>query len=164
MKLISLQKFVKTVPYDTSDETSHTEEKAKQMELVESYANFLSQPLTIGMLIATDLEGNLLSEPEHYELWCKYGDFTQYGTVITPACKAYNEAKSRVLFEAVSVKIYPLGRIHIIYEDYMIDYFKEDGFSVAKKYSTSFKTISKVEDLTAINLTLTDNAKKELGL
>ena len=36
-----------------------------------NYANFLKQPLTLGMFIPCDLDGNVLEEPFNYEYFLK---------------------------------------------------------------------------------------------
>jgi len=66
---------------------------------VTEYANFLKQPLKLGMFVPCDENDVPLVEPENYDLWCKYGDFTQYGKSLTDICRPYQQAKDHVLFE-----------------------------------------------------------------
>lgn len=38
---------------------------------------------------------NPIIKPSEYELWAKYGDFTQYGVKLTQQCRPYFEAESK---------------------------------------------------------------------
>jgi hypothetical protein len=38
---------------------------------------------------------NPISRPRNYELWAKYGDYTQYGIVLTEKCLKWQEAEGK---------------------------------------------------------------------
>ena len=40
---------------------------------------------------------NPIEKPKDYELWAKYGDFTQYGKKLTEECLKWQEAKEKTL-------------------------------------------------------------------
>jgi hypothetical protein len=91
-KLISMTDFVLEQDKDFKPTRTYK-------ELVINYANFLKKPLNLGMFVPCDEKGNFLEEPIKFDLWLKYGDFTQYGNYLTNKCKPYQQAKERVLFE-----------------------------------------------------------------
>lgn len=92
MKLVSMTDFV-------LEQVKKMEPKELAYLKIFNYAKFLNQPLTLGMFVTCDSDGNVLEEPKNYDLWCKYGDFTQYGKSLTKECKEYKEAKERIFFE-----------------------------------------------------------------
>lgn len=57
------------------------------------YAEFLKQPLTLGMFVPCDLDGNVMVEPEQYKNVNEFNDFI----------KEFREAKDRVLFEGFTI-------------------------------------------------------------
>ena len=83
-----LSEFVITLEHN---EISHFED---DYEHITKYANFITQPLTKGMFIPCDEEGEVLSEPEHFEWWVNLQQMK------TPdiECSQYQQAKERVLF------------------------------------------------------------------
>lgn len=48
---------------------------------------------------------NPYKKPEHYDLWSKYGDFTQYGKSLTESVERWQQAESRTLHNPVIFKI-----------------------------------------------------------
>ena len=64
-----------------------------------NYDNFLSSLLELGQFVECDEEGKPISRPEHYDDWCKYGDFTKHGKSITPLCREYSEAQKRIILQ-----------------------------------------------------------------
>ena len=38
---------------------------------------------------------NPIEKPKHYDLWAKYGDYTQYGKVLTEKCLKWKEAEEK---------------------------------------------------------------------
>lgn len=131
MKLISmvdfvLQQYKKAIKQDT--------DFVSEMVLAWYYANFLNQPLTLGMFVPCDEKGNVLNETNVYhkdrplnEVEAEY--FYNIKT------EQYQQAKERVLFEGL-----------IVDEKYLIEVYKT------------------VEDLIQHSPTLTPNAVKQLGL
>ena len=70
-----------------------------KLHRIEKYANFLKQPLELWMFVPCNENGNVFEEPIYFELWQKYGSFTQHGEKIVPECIKYQQAKERCLFE-----------------------------------------------------------------
>lgn len=109
---------------------------------LENYANFLKQPLTLGMFVPCDLEDNVLEE---------YHNIDNKNIL-------YQEARERVLFGGFVIKNYcsVLFPKTIIYKD-IFNVFWYD--SNAEKWEVS-KYLSTVEDLVEYNLTLTESWRK----
>ena len=62
------------------------------------YATFLKQPLTLGMFVTCDKNGNVLEEPKDYKDVLLYGSSVYHYDDILK-CKNYQKAKSKVLFK-----------------------------------------------------------------
>lgn len=66
-----------------------------------NYANFLQQPITLGMFIPCDEEGNVLELPKNCNVPCSPSDWHE-GSKCAECRRevyAWDEAKERVLFE-----------------------------------------------------------------
>lgn len=59
------------------------------------YANFLKQPLKLGMFVPCDKDGSVLEEPSHFELY-KLGIAPDESQIIE--CGIYEKAKNKILF------------------------------------------------------------------
>lgn len=96
MKLIGMREFVlENIENNTGK--MKIGGAAKSLHQINEYAHFLSQPLTLGMFVPCDLDGNVLEEPK-----CMYIYNTQRFECSSEEmyqCRKYNEAKERVLFE-----------------------------------------------------------------
>ena len=68
-------------------------------ETVHNYANFLKQPLTLGMFVPSDDDGNVLEKPSHYEL---YVLGIAPNEIQIDVCGKYEIALSKVLFNGFS--------------------------------------------------------------
>jgi len=80
------------------------------------YDELLSQPLTLGMFIPCDLDGNVLEEPEWWYRYCNGATPFMNSDEIRP-CQEYKKAKSRVLFEGFKQNIFnATGSFEIINE------------------------------------------------
>lgn len=96
-RLISLREFIVEPKYwkDTEHFDNHD-----VLSLIISYANFLSQPLTISMFVPCDEEGNVLSEPdiENFDngVGVEYDNFEHYKN-------RYNAEKEKVLFDVQNI-------------------------------------------------------------
>jgi hypothetical protein len=129
-----------------------------------NYATFLKQPLKPGMFVPCHENDVPLVEPENYELWCKYGDFTQYGKSLTAICKPYKEAKERVLFEGFEYQVAPFC------DEPMLEIFdKSDNYLVYDCEDKNFQDADElffetIEDIVKYNLILTPNALKQFEL
>lgn len=114
------------------------------------YAEFLKQPLTLGMFIPCDENGKPLEEPPkitHFDPTEPVPDYVEQEFY------DYEEAKEKVLFESYQL-IYRFQK----WKSTLITKNK-DGLGQFDIYD--YKTI---EDLIPLNLTLTPNAIKQLGL
>lgn len=121
------------------------------------YANFLKQPLTLGMFVPCDLDGNFLEESINYDAY-KMGisekDF-HYNFV---DCLEYQEAKDMVLFEGFHSFMNNVsnGTFEISLETYWFSDIQENGIC--------FGQAKTLEDLIPFSLILTESAKKKIGL
>lgn len=111
-----------------------------------AYALFLKQPLTLGMFVPCDENGNVLEEPKlQSELLIVINDFMD-------KMKVYNEAKERVLFKEFKF-IEKWGGFH------RIEHFS--GNTLMVRYN---HPISSVEWLIKkmLEIELTDSAIKQI--
>lgn len=105
MKLISMTDFVLEHSHFTSKEIDYSKPSSKTFREVEAewygkilnYAQFLKQPLTLGMLVPCDETGNVMEEPISHRL---------FGQSEIPCRieKDWLKAKERVLFEGFEVR------------------------------------------------------------
>ena len=108
------------------------------------YANFLKQPLELGMFVACCQDGNILEDPEFHEPNCKneIGDYDELRY-------EYQQAKEICLFEGC------------VYDDEMDAVRNDSGLMM---YSVKYKSNDTIEDLVKYDSNLTDSAIKKLGL
>ncbi|WP_299524141.1 hypothetical protein [uncultured Lutibacter sp.] len=149
MKLISMVDYVLEQEVKLyEDETGFLNDRLVN---IFRYANFLKQPLELGMFIPCDEDGNVLEEPEklikalekvnqeYYDLKSNhYKDNERYKWAVETITsdkkyQEYQEAKERVLFKDVSE-----SRIAIVKNltqgtnPFDIEYFVEDLFTIFK--------------------------------
>ena len=136
------------------------------VQLYSQHVNLLTQPIKIGQFIACDEDGNVLEEPLHYFEWATRTlgtDLTEQEIYANQDAKLeYQEAQSRVIFSNLIIEINELG-----YKDIYSVFIKDD---VSKRFlwtidnQNGFKIVNSkattLEDLTRLNLELTDNALK----
>lgn len=84
MKLISMIDFV-------LEQLSIKQSSSEFKEAVKNYANFLKQPLHLGMFVPCDEDGNVLEEPRTNTIQDANFDIEEV--------EQYQKAKERVLFE-----------------------------------------------------------------
>ena len=108
-----------------------------------NYANFLRQPLKIEMFVPCDEDGDILDEPEDYEL-----RLTNMMTEYNDEVYRYKQAKEKVLFEGFeSYEDYECAK----YEDVYIDEEVCDGkFTVEDLIKDTGKTKIKLSQTTLI--------------
>lgn len=103
--LISMVDFVEEIKDYVHE--SHNNERG--LELIFNYSEFLKQPLTLGMFVSCDEEGDVLEEPNP----------DNYNWGYLDELKIYNKAKEKVLFEN-----FPLDAAkHHIGQNRTIQYF-----------------------------------------
>ena len=122
---------------------------------VYNYANFLNQPLTLGMFVPCDEEGNVLEMPTQSEKNEFGGAFSTIEEQAELYCKMeqYQAAKERVLFKGFKIALVK-SKNQPWY--YIVDCI---GFAWVT-WNDSFT----VEKLVKVNPTLTKSAIKQLGL
>tara|TARA_R110001606_G_scaffold398524_1_gene577793 strand:+ start:315 stop:764 length:450 start_codon:yes stop_codon:yes gene_type:complete len=115
------------------------------------YANFLKRQLELGMFVPCDLEGNVVSHPiiknDHLDECDCFSCNKEYAQYIIDE-KIYQEAKNRVLFE---------GFLQLEFKEYKGTwsfYGLGTVIDIPKKGT--------IEYLTNLDLTLTDNAIKQI--
>ena len=95
MKLISMADFVLALGETSTFDTDRLDWYNMEIDIlykIRSYAEFLKQPLTLGMFVPCDLAGNVLEAPNG---GMRDQDDRHH--------KLYSEAKYRVLFEGFGV-------------------------------------------------------------
>jgi len=145
MKLISMTDFV-------IKNQKNTQSSAHSFFICVQYANFLKEPLELGMFVPCDRNGNVLEEPERVHFSTNF-DYKAELSI-------YLEALERCLFDDFKVTSYKF--IHNTYH-----YFIEDkngfkplwNFNNKWEFYLRYKTI---EDLVKYNLQLTTSAQKKI--
>lgn len=150
MKLISMTEFVLQHKGNTEFHMNNTIiETGKMMQKVFKYADFLRQPLTLGMFVPVGEEGNVLEKPVHYEKWlCQYnrGFEHDYEALIQ---NEYRKAKEKVLFEGFeTLRDSALKGVVIRMSDLKRIYVHEN---------------TTIERFTHLNIELTPSALKQIG-
>jgi hypothetical protein len=123
------------------------------------YAIFLKQPLTLGMFVPCDLEGNVLEEPVNHETWLSLHN-SKGSTIGFDKHLEYQEAKERCLFEGFQVEEHEMNTYSVRCENNILNpmwCFIDNIWVCAKGIST-------IEDLIKYSLELTPTALKQLGL
>jgi len=140
-KLISMTDFV-LYQNKNIDDSNH-----ELLQKIVNYALFLKQPLTIGMFVPCDLDGNFLEElPERTGVH-KYTNIDD-SEEETKLIKEYQEAKDRVLFEGFHIE-----------NNYLV---KGDTW-LCMISEMEFKTIEEIFlEVEDVEFTLTQTTKKQI--
>ena len=138
-------------------------EGTKYKDLV-NYAKFLKQPLKLEMFVPCDEDGDILDEPEDYELRLP-NMMTEYNDEVY----TYYQAKEEVLFEGFNLNQKDFSKLESIFcltkECFQITFFtKEKGCFMDNLKTNKTYEIKTIEDLIQYNLQLTENAVKQIGL
>ena len=144
MKLISISDFVLKVDKETNDETSSIMYSFNHLV---KYANFLKQPLTLGMFVPCDDDGNVLEEPTSTEKNEFGGSFSTIEEQAELCCEIeqFRAAKDRVLFEGFEDE--ELDDIKIMFDEAYsleLNYIVEDLFLICYDIPTLTKTAIKL--------------------
>ena len=135
-------------------------ENTYKWELILNYANFLKQPLELGMFVPCDEDGNLIEHPRPIE-----GDL---GNIIyKDLFYKYKQAKERVLFEGFQYCESQKNGIELNLQLFISPYTKDGRIYLTKKETNGYHSwfqLFTIEDLVQCDLTLTDSAIKKLGL
>lgn len=118
-KTIELQSLIKYVP--------------------EPMCSFLEQPLTLGVFVPCDSEGNVLEKPKNYDEWLKKKLNTPYELDLNKY-EQYQQALDRVVFEGFEVTVDSDTIIRVYHKELKImidlydnrfDFRKLDSFDYA---------------------------------
>lgn len=159
MKLIPMVDFVlsQDQEYNKPTPTYAYKVDLDNYKKVVNYANFLKQPLKLGMFVPCDKEGNVLEEPNCKD-YIVENSLTSIGVTQDLHIKTYNkdikkyqQAKDRVLFEGLKVELVKSG-------DQIYYLVKNDLGNIWASWNTS-KTI---EDLIPYDLTLTKTVIEQI--
>lgn len=135
----------------------------QKLHLLVAYANFLSQPLTLGMFVPCKLVGGVwvvLEDPVNYSAF-EVGMSRKDFNFCFPDCQEYQEAKDRVLFEGFEKIITNnSGSFEIMRDGFQVYYYKSIPDYCLWLGSQKEKL---VEDLVKHNLELTQTAQKQLS-
>lgn len=134
------------------------------LNLMNNYARFLKQPLTLGMFVPIDAEGKVLKEPKNYKSWKSLEHNNRKDHDSSPNTsfeeyRIYQKAEENCLFEGFEVAYngYSVVRIVASY-----DHSIELSFNTNDLTS---QTLNDVESLTAFHeIYLNSNALKMIGI
>ena len=157
--LTSMTAFVLEQRETSTHETKQHEwyfKEVVKLDKIRNYANFLKQPLELGMFVPCDEDGNVVEKPEENDL---NGSFLKMQINYNKEVK-WEFAKERCLFEGFELIIKPNGNRYIQKNETIIFYNTENDNGV---WRVNRKFIS-IEDLVKYNLKLTPTAQKQLGL
>lgn len=144
MKLISMTEFV-LMQFNKEDTGINA--LIIQYGKIVDYAKFLKKPLTLGMFVPTDENGNVLQDPNPIISTLEKGEIFNREVLET-----WEKAKEKVLFKGLS---YKFG---------MIGYSNDSGWSSV--FDLDFRPNSVIENLLndKKEYTLTQTAIKQIGL
>ena len=132
-------------------EQNKAEEVTRQTYIeCRNYANFIKQPLTLGIFVPCDEHGNVLEKPT-----------IQKGYWMSEK-EAYQQAKERCLFEGFEVVIKDFNKTPYKFvqnKDTYVYFYDE----ITNKW-TKVNDYNIIEDLVLYNLQLTQTAIKQLSL
>ncbi|KPH14391.1 hypothetical protein [Chryseobacterium sp. ERMR1:04] len=131
------------------------------LSLMNNYANFLKQPLTLGMFIPVDANGNVLKEPKNYSVWktLKHNDGEKNDGVGFEENRIYQIAERNCYFEGFDIVYngYSIVRIVASYNNSI-----ELSFN---KSDLKCSTFTDIESFTVLDeIYLTPTALKTIGI
>lgn len=157
MKLISMTEFVLN--------ECKIRNKENAIINIYNYAQFLIQPLTLGMFIPCNEEGNVWKFPptqEEWE-WCKK-DSTEAEQSFKQKEFYYQQSKNKVVFEGFELH----NEKNVINREFGIVIVFDAIISILTEGNNGlggfYKNDVTIEDLVILDLTLAENAIKQIGL
>lgn len=149
--LINMTDFVINKRKELLRHSEYKNDLENYANIIYNYAQFLKQLLNLGMFFPCDEDGDILDEPEDYELRLP-NMMTEYNDEVY----RYKQAKEKVLFEGFEID----KNLHLVYRDEIpigrfISYKNESKFI----FRDSLKTI---EDLVEFGFKLTESALKQI--
>lgn len=170
MKLISMTEFVLNEKQKFSELGKGNYDNsslAKSYDIVIRYAEFLRQPLTLGMFVPVNEEGKVLheiTEPNKSDYWSD--DDTVFSAELyrnnLDELKKYNNAKEKVLFDGFSLI---KSDIETLNHTTFIENEKGEQVGHNKSWEDEWNLYGvSVEDLIGFDLELTPSALKQIQL
>ncbi|SDQ04062.1 hypothetical protein SAMN05421664_0029 [Chryseobacterium soldanellicola] len=113
------ERFHKLIPMTTFVIEYYSNEgyaDLQTLRLMNNYANFLKQPLTLGMFVPVDPQGNVLKEPKNYPIWktLEHNDGKENNGVGFNEYKIYQKAEKNCLFEGFKLDYNGYSRVRIV--------------------------------------------------
>lgn len=131
------------------------------LRLMNNYANFLKQPLILGMFVPVDPQGNVLKEPKNYAIWksLEHNDGKKSDAVGFEEYKIYQTAERNCLFKG----------FELVYNGYsVVRIIKSNNNSVELSFSKNDLKCSTFKDIEAFSvldeISLTAKALKTIGI
>ena len=158
-KLISMTDFV--IEYYSNEGYADLQ----TLKLMKNYANFLKQPLILGMFVPVSANGEILKEPQNYKSWkaLKHNSSKESNDDATSTnfeeYKTYQKAEKKCFFEGFTIAYngYSVVRIVASYNDSI-----ELSFNKSDLMAQTFKD---VESLTVFDeIYLNAIALKTIGI
>lgn len=86
------------------------------LHLMNNYANFLKTPLTLGMFVPVDPQGNVLKEPKNYAAWksLEHNDGNRTDIAGFEEYAQYQSAESYCMFEGFRVDYNGYSKVRIV--------------------------------------------------
>ena len=147
MKLISMIDFVSIFYNDLKSEHKVNWSFDQICNKIFNYANFLKQPLNLGMFVPCDEDGDVLEKPEDYENRLP-NMMTEYNDEVY----RYKQAKEKVLFKG-----FKINGNYIYYGHFMVCLISEIELYTVESLLNHF--IPETEEVQ-----LTESVLKQIGL
>lgn len=151
MKLMSMIEFVFFVQ-------TYSEEPLTDLQIlnkITSYAEFLKQPLTLGIFVPVDEKGNVLKEELKYS-------FATEESNAGIRHKNYREAQNKVLFEGFNIVKSDIETLnHTIFVENKKG--EQVGYNKSWEDNWNFYGIT-IENLVGFELELSESALKQIGI
>ena len=157
MKLVSMVDYcLSVIQTPNINEFPCFEQEHERLCKIEHYARFLKQPLKLEMFVPCDDEGEPLEKPDFFSGEYDdngYGDVDKYQYKLD--LKEYKKAQEKVLFKGFELLKKPSR--HSGLDTYVFNH------NIKGKVPVSFLN-SNIEDVIYLDLELTENVIKKLGL
>lgn len=131
------------------------------LSLMNNYANFLKQPLTLGMFVPVDPKGNVLKEPKNYTIWktLKHNEGGKSDGVGFEENRIYQIAERNCFFEG----------FEMVYNGYsIVRIVASNNNSIELSFNKNDLTCSTFKDIEAFtvldDICLTASALKTIGI
>ena len=161
MKLVSMIDFVQWIKFEPpKTDEDHSNHFGYKFGMVCKYANFLNQPLNLGMFVpAIEVDGKweVLEEPKNFEATMKGNYFTSSKSELF-LLQQYQKAKENVLFEGFELNIFKSANV---LRNENISFYEQFSNFKDRFDSICLKTI---QDLIKYKPTLTKKGLEVSGL